>query len=61
MQRREHPDLFGDEPRHVAVDADIAPPRYQPNVDDARARLNRILGEARAAEMLPWDADKTLV
>lgn len=37
------------------------PPPYQPNLDDVRARLNRILAEARAAERLPWDADKTLV
>lgn len=39
---------------------DALPP-YQPNLDDVRARLNRILAEARAAERLPWDADKTLV
>ncbi len=55
------PDLFGNQKQPELFDADAAPPAYRPNVDDVRARLNRILSEARAAERLPWDADKTLV
>lgn len=39
------PDLFGDEPA----------PAYRPDPDKVRARLNRILTEARAARTLPWD------
>ncbi len=55
------PDLFGHQPQPELFDADNAPPAYRPNVDDVRARLNRILSEARAAERLPWDADKVLM
>jgi hypothetical protein len=41
------PDLFGDE----------APSEYQyrPDPDKVRARLHRILDEARAAKKLPWE------
>jgi hypothetical protein len=38
-------DLFGDEP----------PPPYRPDLDDVRARLNKLLAEACAAEKLPAD------
>lgn len=37
------------------------PPAYRPDPDEVRARLHRILTEARAAEKLPWDPDKLLV
>jgi hypothetical protein len=39
------PDLFGDEPV----------PLYRPDPDKVRSRLHKILGEARAAEKLPWE------
>ena len=39
------PDLFGAE----------AAPVYQPDPDKVRARLHRILAEARAAQTLPWE------
>jgi hypothetical protein len=52
-------DLFESKPEPRFV-SDVPPP-YQPNLDDVRARLNRILAEARAAKSIPWDADKTLV
>jgi len=38
------PDLFGAEPA----------PAYRPDPDKVRARLYRILAEARAAQTLPW-------
>jgi hypothetical protein len=38
------PDLFGVEPV----------PAYRPDPDKVRARLHKILAEARAAETLPW-------
>lgn len=41
----EQPDLFGSE----------APPAYRPNPDKVRARLHRILAEARMAQTLPWE------
>lgn len=40
------PDLFGTE---------AAAPVYRPDTDKVRARLLRILGEARGASVLPWD------
>jgi hypothetical protein len=46
------PELFTDE---------AAPPAYRPDPGQVRARLVKILGEARAAEKLPWDQDKLLV
>jgi hypothetical protein len=39
------PDLFGAE----------APPAYRPDPDKVRARLYKILAEARAAQTLPWE------
>ena len=39
------PDMFGSEPAPV----------YRPNEDKVRARLHKLLGEARAAQALPWD------
>ncbi len=42
------PDLFG---------ADAAP-AYRPDPDKVRARLYRLLAEAKAAETLPWDSTR---
>lgn len=39
------PDLFGDS----------RPPAYRPDPDKVRARLYKILAEARAAQLLPWE------
>lgn len=62
MARPNQPDLFGpDTSQPELFDADAAPPTYRPDPDDVRARLHRILAEARAAERLPWDADKLLL
>jgi hypothetical protein len=36
-------------------------PPFKPDLDDVRARLNRILGEARAAKKLPWDSERIVV
>lgn len=38
------PDLFGAEPV----------PAYRPDPDKVRARLHKILAEARAADTIPW-------
>jgi hypothetical protein len=54
-------DLFGGESQRQSLEEETAAPAYQPNLDDVRARLNKILTEARAAKALPWDADKTLL
>jgi hypothetical protein len=42
------PDLFGAE----------AAPAYRPDPEKVRARLHRILAEARAARRLPWDSGR---
>lgn len=39
------PDLFGAAPQ----------PAYRPDPDKVRARLHKILAEARAAKTLPWE------
>ena len=39
------PDLFGAEPV----------PAYRPDPDKVRARLHKILAEARAAQAMPWE------
>lgn len=36
-------------------------PPYKPDLDDVRRRLDRILGEARAAKRLPWNEDRLAV
>jgi hypothetical protein len=41
----EQPDQFGDS----------LPPPYRPDPDRVRARLYKILAEARAAHKLPWE------
>ena len=46
FRAEEQPDLFGDS----------RPPAYRPDPDKVRARLHKILGEARAAQRLPWEA-----
>lgn len=45
FRSEEQPDLFGDS----------RPPPYQPDPDKVRSRLYKILGEARAAQRLPWE------
>jgi hypothetical protein len=45
FRAEEQPDLFGDS----------RPPPYRPDPDKVRARLYKILAEARAARLLPWE------
>jgi hypothetical protein len=45
FRAEEQPDLFGDS----------RPPPYRPDPDKVRARLYKILGEARTAQRLPWE------
>ena len=53
-------DLFAHD-RPDPSDEDFETPVYYPDTDKVRAKLHRILTEARAAETMPWDADKLLV
>jgi hypothetical protein len=45
FEAEKQPDLFGAEPV----------PAYRPDPDKVRARLYKILAEARAAQTLPWE------
>jgi hypothetical protein len=49
------PDLFGPDEQADLFGEDYAPPVYRPDPERVRARLHRILAEARAAESLPWE------
>jgi hypothetical protein len=61
MARSPQQDLFETDAQAELFDAGAAPPAYRPDLDDVRARLHKILAEARSAKELPWDRDKLLV
>ncbi len=61
MARSPQQDLFEADTQAELFDAEAVPPAYRPDPDDVRARLHKILAEARAADKLPWDPDKLLV
>ena len=61
MARSPQQDLFETDSRPELFEADAVPLAYRPEPDKVRARLHKILAEARAAEKLPWDADKVLL
>jgi hypothetical protein len=61
MARSHQQDLFETEAQPELFEPGAAPPVYQPDLDKVRARLHKILAEARAAEKLPWDQDQLLV
>ncbi len=61
MARSPQHDLFEDEAQSELFEPEAAPPAYRPDPEDVRARLHKILAEARAAAKLPWDQDKLLV
>ena len=45
LEEETQPDLFGA----------YAPPAYRPDPDKVRARLHKIIAEARAAQKIPWE------
>ena len=48
----------GNDDEKELIDENAPAPVYTPDPERVRARLHRILAEARAAETLPWDAAK---
>lgn len=54
MSRSDQPDFFAADPQPDLFGAD-SPPAYRPDSDKVRARLHRILAEAKGAETLPWE------
>ena len=61
MPKSPQQDLFGAEAQAELFEPDAAFPAYRPNPDEVRARLHKILAEARSAQTLPWDRDRLLV
>lgn len=61
MARPLQQDLFAADAQAELFEPDAVLAAYRPDPDKVRTRLHRILAEARAAEMLPWDRDKLLV
>lgn len=57
MSRSDQSDLFAADSQPDLFGA-AAPPAYRPDTDKVRARLHRILGEARGADTLPWEPAK---
>lgn|SRR5690606_24911058 len=55
MTGRSQLDLFGADTQAELFDETAAPVYYEGDPDRVRARLHRILSEARAANVLPWD------
>jgi len=54
MARTDQPDLFLAETEPDLFGADTAP-AYHADPDKVRARLHKILAEARGAQKLPWE------
>ena len=54
MARSSQPDRFVTELQSDLFGAE-ATPAYHPNPDKVRARLHKILAEARAAQASPWE------
>ena len=48
-------DFFDDDPQSDLFGAE-ATPAYRPDTDKVRARLQRILAEAKGSQTLPWDS-----
>jgi hypothetical protein len=53
MARGAQPDLFQTDVQSVLFGEDT--PDYRPDPEKVRARLHRILAEARAAQTFPWE------
>ncbi len=60
MSSENEPDLFGDE-RQGDLFGTEPVPAYRPDPDKVRARLHKILAEARAARTLLWRAGRVLL
>jgi hypothetical protein len=57
MARSGQPDFFRTE-EQLDLFGDSRPPAYRPDPDKVRARLYKILAEARSAQSLPWEPSR---
>lgn len=54
MPGKDEPEFFGTGPQTDLFGADPIP-AYRPDSEKVRARLHKILAEARAAQKFPWE------
>lgn len=57
MARSTQPDLFETDAQAELFDEDAPPVLYHGDPDRVRARLHKILDEARAAQTMPWNTN----
>jgi hypothetical protein len=57
MPHSVQPDLFGGEEQPTPFDEDAPTVYYRGDPDRVRARLRKLIAEARAADAMPWDPD----
>lgn len=58
MNSSRQTDLFATDQQPDLFDADAPTPVFRADPDEVRAELHRILAEARAAKVLPWEPRK---
>jgi hypothetical protein len=58
MRHSAEPDLFVTERQGELFAAEPPAPAYRPDPAKVRARLEKILGEARAAATMPWESTR---
>lgn len=51
-------DLFQDDEQADLSDENSPTPVYRADPDEVRQELHQILAEARAAQTMPWDAER---
>lgn len=51
-------DFFQADAQGELFDEDAAPVAYRPDPEKVRARLHKIIGEARSAAYMPWDRSR---
>jgi hypothetical protein len=59
MSHRSDPDLFDSENQPDLFGEDSPAPVYRADPDKVRVRLHKILAEARAADVMPWETART--
>jgi hypothetical protein len=57
MARTQQPEMFEAESQPDLVGAETLP-AYRPNPDKVRARLQKILAEAKSAQAMPWEPSR---
>jgi hypothetical protein len=61
MMSPRQPDLFQDDDQADLFGEDSPTPVFLADPDEVRQELHQILAEARAAQTMPWDAQRALL